>query len=324
MGKRALVIGWFSTVGDKECLQITSRWLDQLGIPHDVAPYNEKVGMEIPGVYDPRKVDPGVYSHLIVVCGPCWEDLFTRHNIDLSQFSHCIRIGINLTMVNPIEEWNPFDVLIERDSNRTTRPDMTLLEVTSTVPVVGRCLVHKQKVYGERQRHDLAIKKINDFIDQRGLAVIDIDTRWPPVFNTAGQKNPAQVASLIKRVDVLLTNRLHGMVFAIKSGVPVIAIDGIKGGDKVTSQAKAIGWPMVIGAEEATTEWLDRAFDWCLSVEAGERIENCLINSRKQVETIEEDFFSAMTSELKPTPLSVGKKSSPFLERIANRFRTRK
>jgi len=305
MNKKALVMGHFSTVGDIECLQIVSRWLDQLGIPYDVAPYLETIRMAISGACDPRRVDPLTYSHLLVVCGPCWKDLFyRRQEIDLAWFNHCIRIGINLTMIDPLEDWNPFDFLIERDSDRTSRPDLTFLETTPEVPVVGRCLIHKQKEFGERQRIKSAIQRINDLIDRRGLAVIDIDTRWPPNLNTAGHKNPAQIAAIMKRIDVLLTNRLHGLVFAVKSGVPAIAVDSIAGGGKVTAQARAIGWPMVVEAEKATPEWMECALDWCLTIEAKEMVKACRENILEPLRAIEEDFFAAMTSNISPTPLT--------------------
>src|SRR5258708_40117416 len=75
---KALVMGFFSTVGDLACLQNVERWLEQAGLPYDVAPYSKGVQAALPGSVDPRKVDALVYSHLIVVCGPCWPGFFTR------------------------------------------------------------------------------------------------------------------------------------------------------------------------------------------------------------------------------------------------------
>ena len=42
-----------------------------------------------------------------------------------------------------------------------------------------------------------------------------------------------EVESLIARMDVVLTTRLHGLVLALKHGVPVVAIDPIAGGAKL-------------------------------------------------------------------------------------------
>ena len=48
-------MGFFSTVGDIECLDIVGRWLEDLGIPYDVAPYHKDVRRAIPGALDPRR-----------------------------------------------------------------------------------------------------------------------------------------------------------------------------------------------------------------------------------------------------------------------------
>ncbi len=298
-------MGFFSTVGDIECLNITGRWLKDLGIPYDVAPYAEDVRRAIPGALDPRNVDPHFYSHLIVICGPCWKDWFRIRKIDLSRFSHCVRIGLNLTMIDPVENWNPFDVLIERDSNRVRRPDMTFIESTQNVPVVGRCLAPRprDKHYESRERCEEANRAINELIERKNLAVIDIDTRWPSSRNTAGQKNANQVVSLMKRVDVMLTTRLHGMVFSIKSGVPVIAVDFISGGEKLSAQSRAIDWPMTVLAEKATPEWMDQAFEWCLSSQAYERIQYCKVAIKDSLQSIENEFYSSFTTDTKPSPL---------------------
>lgn len=310
MIKKALITGHFSTVGDLECLHIVRRWLDQLGISYDVGPYGESIRRAITGSVDPSAVDAHPYSHLIVVCGPCFKELIKKRflNIekfqllDFEKFQHCIRIGINLTMIAPLEEWNPFDVLLERDSCRTNNPDLTFLEPTATIPVVGRCIIREQVEYGQRQQIDIAIRVINDFISSRGYGIIDIDTELFHNVEETGLQSPSRMLSVIKRVDLLLTNRLHGMVFAIKAGIPVIAIDGIKGGDKVTAQAQAIGWPLCRLAEEATPAWMDFAEKWCFSAEAQESIRSCREKVLPSLLAVERDFRSAMMTDIKLSP----------------------
>ncbi len=46
-------------------------------------------------------------------------------------------------------------------------------------------------------------------------------------------------------MDIVVTTRLHGMVLALKNGVPAIAVDPIVGGAKITQQARAINWPIL-------------------------------------------------------------------------------
>src|SRR4029453_14197084 len=73
--------------------------------------------------------------------------------------------------------------------------------------------------------------------------------------------------SVIRRTDVLLTNRLHGLVYALKAGVPVIALDSVRGGDKLAAQARVLDWAAVATVEQASLDWLEKQLDWCLSSE---------------------------------------------------------
>src|SRR3712207_8482107 len=54
------------------------------------------------------------------------------------------------------------------------------------------------------------------------------------------------------RSDVVVSMRLHALVLGLKHGRPVVACDPIAGGAKVTSQAAALDWPLVVPAEELT------------------------------------------------------------------------
>jgi hypothetical protein len=45
----------------------------------------------------------------------------------------------------------------------------------------------------------------------------------------------------------------------------VIACDPVSGGAKVSGQAEALGWPLVLDAEEVGATALDAALDRCLS-----------------------------------------------------------
>jgi hypothetical protein len=66
--------------------------------------------------------------------------------------------------------------------------------------------------------------------------------------------------------------RLHALVLGLEHGRPVIACDPIAGGAKVSSQAAALDWPLVLAAEELTAEVLDAALDRCLSGILGEHV----------------------------------------------------
>lgn len=291
---RALLTGHFSTVGDIESLELVRSWIEDIGIPYDVAPFFQSVREKMPDAVDLTMIDPAAYSHLIMVCGPVWEEQLKSIAFDLNRFRHCLTIGVNLGMVTPVQTWNPFDVLLERESDRLTRPDLTLLAETSPVPVAGRCMVRKQSAYHGREHHEEARRLFDNLTLTRNFAVMDIDTRWYRDHN--GLRTPAHVLSAIQRMDVLLTNRLHGMIYALKAGVPVIAIDAIAGGGKVSDQANAVGWPQCIPIEKATMARLEAALDWCLTPQARSIARACRERALPELRNVKQQFIDALTT----------------------------
>ena len=69
-------------------------------------------------------------------------------------------------------------------------------------------------------------------------------------------------------MDVVLTTRLHGLVLALKNGVPAVAVDPIAGGAKVRRQAETLGWPHVFTADDVTAAAVRDALEQCLTPDA--------------------------------------------------------
>lgn len=303
MQKKAILVGFFSTIGDIESLDLVKGWLDAEGWSYDVAPYSEKIRRGLDGAADIRNVDPKDYTHFVVICGPCHRRVFGTYGINIRDFEHCVKVGVNLTMVDPLEEWNPFDVLIERDSDRTARPDVSLLCDTPTVPVVGVCFIDQQPEYGDRQRHAEARRAIDGLIARRGLAAVEIDTRWPRERNGGRLGSPEEVYSLMARTDVVITNRLHGTVFALKAGTPPLVIDAVNRGDKVSAQAAVLGWPACVSVEEATPDRLDSLLDWCLSEEAVQFVPETMRRQRGALTSYREGVLRSLELEEGSVPV---------------------
>lgn len=105
-----------------------------------------------------------------------------------------------------------------------------------------------------------------------------LDTRLDPR-EWRNQATAAQLESVISRLDLVVTTRLHGLVLALKNGVPALAVDPVAGGAKVSAQAGAWDWPAVItgpgqaapGEPLLDPAMLGRWWDWCLSPEAAAR-----------------------------------------------------
>ncbi|WP_243788232.1 polysaccharide pyruvyl transferase family protein [Saccharopolyspora gloriosae] len=87
-----------------------------------------------------------------------------------------------------------------------------------------------------------------------------------------------QFAALLARADVVVTSRLHGLVFGLAQGAPVLAVDPVAGGGKLTAQGVAWQWPAVLSSEELIAggdghsgALLDQWWQWCLGPEAREQ-----------------------------------------------------
>jgi hypothetical protein len=288
---KALVTGWFSfcgaTAGDLMACDLVYEWLREAGHTVDVA-----LAPPFEGGVDWRTVDPQDYTHLVFVCGPFKEYRIARQL--LARFSHCHKTGLNVSMLEPLEQWNPFDFLIERDSNQAVNPDVTMLSSAPKVPVVGLILVHPQPEYKGRGRHKMANQALRRLVASREMAVVTIDTGLDK--NSTGLRAAPEVESLIAKMDVVLTTRLHGTVLSLKNGVPVVAVDAIAGGAKVTSQSQEIGWPMCFGVETVTDEQLQNAFDFCMTPEAKKLARECTVRSQDRLAALREKFIAELSA----------------------------
>lgn len=289
---RALVAGCFSfpdghgTAGDVLACNVVCSWLDQAAVAYDVAMV-EPVGRGL----DWQSADPAHYSHVVYVCGP-----FHRGELEtsfFSRFANCRLLGVDLTMLEDLSAFNPFDHLLERDSDRTVRPDIAFAATEPHVPVIGVCLV--EDYAGARVRVADANRVIERFLRTRDLTVVRIDTRLD--VNGTGLHSPGQVESLLARMDAVITTRLHGMVLALKNGVPVVAIDPEEGGAKIVRQAECLQWPWIMPVEAVTEDKLQAALDECLGPAARLRARACRERALEAVDAVRADFIASLSND---------------------------
>ena len=292
---KVLVAGWFSwehmgtTAGDLIARDIVCGWLEEAGVDYDVAvhptfPYVGAINWE--------EADSGRYTDIVFVCGPFGNGYPVTDM--LAHFSNARLIGVDLSLLDSLENWNPFTFLYERDSSRASHPDITFNAPPPKVPVVGVILAHKQKEYGKNSRHDAANEAIERFINSREMAVVPIDTA---MINNAGKlRTEGEIESLIAKMDVVITTRLHGTVLALKNGVPVIPVDPIAGGAKITLQVNTIGWPVLFNPENLNDLAMCRAFEYCLSSDAKTKARSCADEAIKRIDSIREKFIQEIRS----------------------------
>jgi hypothetical protein len=144
---------------------------------------------------DWRSVDPDAYSHVVIVCGPFVRGERTTGLAE--RFSGGRLVGLNLTVAEPLDVWNPFDLLLERDSPAGSRPDITFLSSPKRVPVVGIALVDRQSEdKSERARYRTANDAIYRLANSREMAAVPIDKRLDA--NCTGLRSPADARTCQK------------------------------------------------------------------------------------------------------------------------------
>ena len=288
---KALVAGWFSfeqmgaTAGDLLARDVICEWLTSAGYEYDLS-----VAPPFTGGIDWRSADPSRYAAVVFVCGPFGNGWPLTDF--LARFAGRRLIGVNLSMLQPLDSWNPFAALFERDSSRATRPDVSFLSPRRRCPVIGVILVHPQNEY-PGGRHETAHAALLQLIASREAAAVRIDTRLDE--NSTGLRTPTEIESLIARMDAVVTTRLHGMVLALKHGVPALAVDPILGGAKIRLQAAAIGWPVALAVESLTTEALRDAYEYCLTATARATARACRRRASRGAVRTRAEFLAALT-----------------------------
>ncbi len=248
------------------------------------------------------EIDAAGFSHAFFVCGP-----FGRGPLEadfLSRFAGCRLVGVNLSLALDPGEWQPFDLVLERDSVRSASPDLVFASANRLPPVVGVCL----REAAPTTDVDTANAAIAGLLARRETAQVPIDTRLD--VNSTGLRTKSEIEAVISRMDVVVTTRLHGVVMALKHGVPAVAVDSVPGGGKVSSQCRRIGWPNLLRLEDLDDERLDRAFDFALSAPARALALECSERARSDIG----ELRARLASDLSP----VGPVEQRFAERMAN------
>ncbi|MGP3987646.1 polysaccharide pyruvyl transferase family protein [Streptomyces sp. 3N207] len=272
--RRALLTGWFSfvegevTAGDVLALRRAEEVVREAGVAYDVA---WSPGFR-PGEPSLETVRPDAYDLLLFVCGPCsGPQPAALHE----RFVHCRRVAVGVSVIDPEDPAvRGFHEVIARDGGAAlprltpggapgpspdlsagTRPPHPLPPVVATVLTTG------QHEYAGRRRHEESARHVTDWLGGQDCARLELETRLDTRdWRLCG--TPEQLDAVLARVDLVVTNRLHGMVLALRSGVPAIAVDPVAGGAKVSAQARALGWPAVIPAERLDDAALAHWWEW--------------------------------------------------------------
>ncbi|MET9172362.1 MULTISPECIES: polysaccharide pyruvyl transferase family protein [Streptomyces] len=264
--RRTLIAGWFSlrhgeaTAGDVLAERQVAAALTAAGVRHDTA---WSPGFR-PGALSLDAVRPEEYDTLLFVCGPVHgPQVASLH----ARFGSCRRLAVGVSVVDPADPAaTGFHEIVPRDgTDAPARPDLAAgAPAGPPPPVAGVILTHGQGEYGRRRRHEEVTARITDWLAGKDCARVPVDTRlatddWR--LCATGE----QFLSLVSRLDLVVTTRLHGLVLSLRTGTPVIAVDPVAGGAKLTAQARALSWPALLHPGTLTPAALDHWWEWALS-----------------------------------------------------------
>jgi hypothetical protein len=264
---RVLVTGWSSflhgeaTAGDVLSLRGVGAALASAGVAFDIAwsPVFQPAALHL------ADADPGRYSHLVFACGPAHgEQVRELHEC----YANCRRIAVGVSVLDPDDAAvTGFHRVLARDDRHTAKVDLAVATPADAVPVVGVIFAPGQAEYGEAGRHGPVHETLRRWLREQDCGRVPLDTRLA-TDDWALCATADQFTSVLSRFDAVVSTRLHGLALGLRAGIPVLAVDPVAGGGKVTAQAEALGWPAVVSAEDVDAPGvLEARWRWCLSAE---------------------------------------------------------
>jgi Polysaccharide pyruvyl transferase len=271
--RRVLVAGWPSfldgvaTAGDVLAMDAVAAALAGAEIGCDLAwsPVLRPGGLTL------ARAAPCRYTHLVFACGPLHgSQVAGLHD----RYRDCTRIAVGVSVVDPADPAAAgFDLVLARDApSATAHRDLAAQAPVAPVPVAGIVLADEQPEYRASGGGSTITAGLARWLTGLNCARVPLDTRLDPR-DWAHQATPGQFESVIRRLDIVVTTRLHGLVLALKNGVPALAVDPVPGGAKVTAQAGVWDWPVLTSGRGDGLDPADlvRLWSWCLSAEGASR-----------------------------------------------------
>lgn len=246
--------GGGATIGDLQAVDNLSDALTAKGCAHQIIT-NPSLALPhrlVPDLFDLRKK----IQKIVFVCGPL---VHNRELVDfLSIHRKSKKIAVGVSVVSHQRRMSElFDAVIARDGTEDPFFDIAVTEFKpprlpeERLGKVGLCLRGPQSEYGrdtcESQKAESLLRLL---ISELGLKMVDIDTVIRP------ENRADEIIQKFRDVDMVLTTRLHGSLFGLSEGKPILAIDQIAGGAKVSSFLKKIEWPYIFQAGNTSVDEL--------------------------------------------------------------------
>jgi len=294
MSKRIVIVGWFSfslnhnTAGDLLSMQTLYDWVIsaefdcKVAVPTPVMPYEVETASLIEDAYDA----------IIFVCGP-----LTDYSLKpfMDKFTNIKRFAVNVSLIEGNIVGEELNKVFARDSSSIANVDISLATKSVLTPVVGLIYVGKQYEY-EGQDHEKVEVVVDETLNHLDCARIFIDTKLPN--NNHGLKSSGQIEAVIKKMDVVITTRLHGALLSLRNGVPAVVVDPVPSSAKVSRQMKAIGWPLLINDNELDSLALSEAMSKALKPEYSMLAKSLILQGKDKLNILMDEIVDALNQSL--------------------------
>lgn len=268
-----------ATLGDRLAVDNLSAGLTRAGVDHSVLSHPSHAGPGHRPTPDPAALASRL-STLVFVCGPLVQTKRMRRL--LAACGHARKLAAGVSLLQSQEVLNrQLDGVVARDGVRipgspgahgAIRPGRFDLAISHCDPPlerprpaslaaarIGVCLRGRQKDYGLGRDRSSAVQALfSEVLALQPGQVQPIDTVL------SATNAPEHIQAQFAAVDLVLTTRLHGSLLGLAAGVPVIAVDQIAGGGKLTEVLGRISWPHLYAAEALTTDSLLALLQRCI------------------------------------------------------------
>lgn len=247
------------TLGDLLAVNNLSSRLGKLGLDHAVVSHTE---LKFSGhllVDDVYAIRPA--RKFVFVCGPITENRELGDLLSIHRAATKIAAGVSV-LANHAKMNRRFDRIVGRDGSDPSHFDLAVAETVAPIQdaplkTAGICLRGPQDEYGaDRKGMSLQAEAVfREIMSKNQLQPVVIDTVL------SAQNDAAMIDANLQSSDIIMTTRMHGALLALAAGKPVIAIDQVPGGAKVTAVIEKTGWPYVFKAEAVSAEAIQSVLD---------------------------------------------------------------
>ncbi len=276
---RRVLVTWYGsfghgTIGDLRSMESVVTHLHALG--HQVS-HATDLDVEIPGCrrVNWRTVDPVLFDCVVFVCGPIIRSHIQSSRL-FSRFSSSCIAGVGVSLFSPdhLNYYNPFQAVFARQGADKDYGDVAIVAPKPLKtkrlqrkrnPRIGIVLRGKQAEYGEErclwaETETLVLRTAWAVTNNMQAEIRAIENH---LVHSTG--SPDEIEQHYAECDLILTSRFHGAIEALRSGVPFIAIDQIKGGAKVMPLLSRLGWHHVYKVEDVNLDTIAEAASSLLS-----------------------------------------------------------